>query len=111
MRALISGCVAAIVAMAVVVAARPDPRSPIPDLQSGSPNLQIDQLFTAWDKRDSPGCSVEVFRDGATVYSRGYGMASLEHDVPIAPDSVFYAGSVSKQFTAMSVALAIQQGK
>ena len=42
---------------------------------------------------------------------KDYGIASLEHDVPITPDSVFYAGSVSKQFTAMAAALAIQQGK
>ena len=46
-----------------------------------------------------------VFKNGAIAYSRGYGMASLEHDVPIA-NPVFYAGSVSKQFTAMAVALA-----
>jgi CubicO group peptidase (beta-lactamase class C family) len=52
-----------------------------------------------------------VFRDGAIAYARGYGMASLEHDAPITPATVFYAGSVSKQFTAMSAALAMQQGK
>ena len=45
------------------------------------------------------------------VYARGYGMADLEHDAPITPDSVFYAGSVSKQFTAMAAALAIRQGR
>src|SRR5438045_29714 len=98
----LAACVAVIVALTAQSATRADPRSPIPDLQIGSPNLEIDRLFSAWDKRDSPGCSVGVFHDGATVYSRGYGMASLEHDVPIAADSVFYAGSVSKQFTAMS---------
>ena len=38
-------------------------------------------------------------------------MADLEHDVPIAPDTPFYIGSVSKQFTAFAAALAIQQGK
>lgn len=118
MRVRVAACVAAIVALTAVLAARPDPRSPAPDpgppipgLQTGRPNLQIDRLFAAWDKRDSPGCSLGVFRDGAAVYSRGYGMASLEHDVPITPESVFYAGSISKQFTAMAAALAIQQGK
>ena len=111
MRALISVGVAALVALTAQLAARPDPRSPTSDLQTGSPNLQIDRVFSAWDKRDSPGCAVGVFRDRATVYSKGYGMASLEHDLPIATDTVFYAGSVSKQFTAMAVALAIQQGK
>jgi CubicO group peptidase (beta-lactamase class C family) len=38
-------------------------------------------------------------------------MADLEHNVPITPDSVFEAGSVSKQFTAGSLLLLAQQGK
>jgi len=71
----------------------------------------IDALFAEWNSKDSPGCALGVFRNGAIAYARGYGMASLEHDVPITTDSVFYAGSVSKQFTAMAAALAIQQKK
>jgi CubicO group peptidase (beta-lactamase class C family) len=71
----------------------------------------IDTLFAPWTAKDSPGCAVGVFKDGAMQYARGYGMASLEHDAPIAPESVFYAGSVSKQFTAFAAALAIKQGK
>ncbi len=71
----------------------------------------IDAIFSPWNTHDSPGCAVGVFQNGAIAYSHGYGMASLEHDVPIAADSVFYAGSVSKQFTAMAAALAMQRGK
>ena len=71
----------------------------------------IDAIFAPWDKKDSPGCALGVFKDGAIAYQHGYGMASLEHDAPITPQTVFYAGSVSKQFTAMSAALAMQQGK
>src|SRR6185436_6653059 len=52
-----------------------------------------------------------VFANGAIAYERGYGIADLEHDVPIAPDSVFYVGSLSKQFTAMAASLAIEQGR
>jgi CubicO group peptidase (beta-lactamase class C family) len=89
----------------VALASAPRP-SPIGNLQSS-----IDNVFSAIDKKDSPGCALGVFKDGAIAYERGYGMASLEHGVPITPASVFYAGSVSKQFTAMSAALAIQQGK
>jgi CubicO group peptidase (beta-lactamase class C family) len=39
------------------------------------------------------------------------GMADLERDIPISSASVFYTGSVSKQFTAFAVALLAQQGK
>ena len=71
----------------------------------------VDKIFAAWDARDSPGCALGIYKDGAIVYERGYGMADLEHDVPITPDTPFYIGSVSKQFTAFAAALAIQQGK
>ncbi|HEV2379854.1 MAG TPA: serine hydrolase [Terriglobia bacterium] len=40
----------------------------------------------------------------------GYGMASLELGVPLSSQSVYYMGSVSKQFTAASVVLAAEQG-
>jgi len=71
---------------------------------------RVDRLFASFDRPDTPGCAVGVFKDGRMVYGRGYGSADLEHDVPITPDTVFYAGSVSKQFTAMAAALAIREG-
>src|SRR6188508_3677676 len=71
----------------------------------------VDKVFAMWDTRDSPGCALGIYKDGAIVYERGYGMADLEHDEPITPDTPFYIGSVSKQFTAFAAALAIQQGK
>ena len=74
-------------------------------------NDRIDAVFAAWNKPDSPGCAVAVYQNGRISYEKGYGMADLEHDVPITPASVFYVGSLSKQFTAMAAALAIQQGK
>ncbi len=72
---------------------------------------QVDAVFAQWNRQDSPGCALGVYQDGRIAYVRGYGMADLEHDVPITPGSVFYAGSVSKQFTAMAAALAIKQGR
>ena len=72
---------------------------------------QVDAAFAQWDKAGSPGCALGVYQGGRIAYARGYGIVDLEHNVPITPDSVFYAGSVSKQFTAMAAALAISQGK
>jgi CubicO group peptidase (beta-lactamase class C family) len=71
---------------------------------------KVDQIFAAYDKPDSPGCALGVIRDGNFIYKKGYGAASLELGVPLTPQSVFYMGSVSKQFTAASVVLAAEQG-
>jgi len=71
---------------------------------------KVDQVFAAYNKPDTPGCALGVVRDGEFVYKKGYGTASLELGVPLTPQSVFYMGSVSKQFTAASVVLAAEQG-
>jgi CubicO group peptidase (beta-lactamase class C family) len=78
---------------------------------AGTQNDAIDKVFATWNTRESPGCALGVYQNGRIVYERGYGMADLENDVAITPASVFYVGSLSKQFTAMAAALAIQQGK
>ena len=72
---------------------------------------EIDILFSEWDKPDSPGCALAIIKDGEIIYKRGYGMANLEFDIPIAPTTVFDIGSTSKQFTAMCVVLLARQGK
>lgn len=74
-------------------------------------NDAVDQLFAEYDKTDSPGCALGVIRDGAFVYTRGYGMANLEHGIPLDARSVFRIASTSKQFTAAAVALLAEQGK
>jgi CubicO group peptidase (beta-lactamase class C family) len=71
---------------------------------------RVDQIFADYDKTNSPGCAVGVIEDGNFVYRKGYGMASIELGVPLSAQSVFYMGSVSKQFTAASVVLAAEQG-
>lgn len=75
-----------------------------------NPAQKVDQVFAAFDKPGSPGCSVGAIRDGGFIYKKAFGYASLELGVPITPESVFYMGSVSKQFTAASVVLASEQG-
>ncbi len=72
---------------------------------------QTDQLFAQWDNPDSPGCVCAVMRDGEVVYNRAFGMANLELDVPLTPQSVFSIASVSKQFAAASIALLALRGQ
>lgn len=72
---------------------------------------QVDALFAPWSGRDSPGCAVGISRDGALDYARGYGMANLEYDVPITPQSIFHTASIAKQFTAFAIGLLAQEGR
>jgi CubicO group peptidase (beta-lactamase class C family) len=73
-------------------------------------DAKIDKVFSRWT-RETPGCAVGASVNGTTVVQKAYGMADLEHDVPNAADTIFEAGSVSKQFTAASVLLLARDGK
>lgn len=72
---------------------------------------RVDSVFRALDRTDAPGCALGVYQDGAIRYARGYGMASLEHGVPLSPRSVLDVGSISKQFTAMALLILEKEGK
>ena len=69
----------------------------------------IDGLFDS--RENKPGCAVGVIKDGEYIHNKGYGMANLEHDIAITSDTIFRIGSVSKQFTAMLIALLEERGK
>jgi CubicO group peptidase (beta-lactamase class C family) len=71
----------------------------------------VDRLFAKWNKPDSAGAVVAVIKNGAIIYSRGYGMANLEYGVPNTPATVYDLASVSKQFTALAIHLLAQEGK
>ena len=73
--------------------------------------LRIDGIFAPWNSVNSPGCAVGVSKDGLTIFSRGYGMADLEHDIPNGAETVFEGGSLSKQFTAAAIMLLVIDGK
>ncbi len=86
---------------------------PTSDLRAqASPSVQerVDQIFERWDSEETPGCAVGVKEGGATVLESAYGMADLEHGVPNTPETIFEAGSVSKQFTAAAVVLLAEDG-
>ena len=72
---------------------------------------KVDALFEQFTQPGSPGCALGVMKDGALVYKQGYGLANLEYDIPITPSTIFHIASMSKQFTAMAVALLDDAGK
>jgi len=59
----------------------------------------------------TPGCAVGVIEGGQWALRKNFGMANLEHDIPITSQSIFRMGSLSKQFTAAAMALLAEQGK
>jgi CubicO group peptidase (beta-lactamase class C family) len=71
----------------------------------------VDEVFVDLAKPGSPGCALGVYRDGKMLYAKGYGLANIEENVAISPQSVFDIGSTSKQFTGASILLLEKQGK
>ncbi|MBL8207712.1 MAG: serine hydrolase [Blastocatellia bacterium] len=74
-------------------------------------NAKFDEYLTALTKQDRFMGSVLVARDGKVVFSKGYGMANLEFDIPNTPQTKFRLGSVTKQFGAASILLLQERGK
>jgi CubicO group peptidase (beta-lactamase class C family) len=79
--------------------------------KGSTPQIQIDQLFTAWNNLQTPGAAVAVAKNGKIIFEKGYGSADLEHNIPITPKTIFHIASVSKQFTAFSILLLEKEGK
>lgn len=72
---------------------------------------QIDSLFMSWNQPGHPGGAVGIMKNDRVVYSKAYGLASLEYLVPNTPGTRFNIASVSKQFTCMGIVLLDLQGK
>jgi CubicO group peptidase (beta-lactamase class C family) len=70
----------------------------------------IDGVFSRFTSK-TPGCAVGVFQNGSIAFAKGYGLANIEYDAPITPQTPFIMGSVSKQFTAAAIALLVEQGR
>ena len=86
----------------VLVSPRAGAELPLPSLQ---------RYFAAYDKGAQPGAAVLVLRDGKVLHRRGYGLANLEHHRAITPRTAFDLASLSKQFTALGIAMLAEQGK
>jgi CubicO group peptidase (beta-lactamase class C family) len=62
-------------------------------------------------KQQIPGLSVAVMDSGRIVLARGCGLANVEHQVPVKPETIFQSGSMGKQFTATAVMMLVEDGK
>ena len=62
-------------------------------------------------ERHIPGAAIAVIKNGKVVKTGGYGLASVEFNVSVTPETVFEIGSVSKQITAAAIMLLVEDGK
>jgi D-alanyl-D-alanine carboxypeptidase len=88
-------------------AANADPAAFTPRMASA-----IDRLAQS-EIRDgrTPGVALGIVEDGRIVYARGFGRANVGKDLPVQPDTEFYVGDLTKQFTAAAALMLVQDGK
>lgn len=75
-------------------------------------SAQIDAIGT--DEIHSgrtPGIAIGVVEDGRLVYERGFGFATIVPHQSMEPDTEFYTGGLTRQFTAAAVLLLAQDQK
>lgn len=72
---------------------------------------KIDSLITSKFKPENPGAVFLAVKNGKVIYRKAFGMANLEMNVKMKPESVFEIGSMTKQFTAVSILMLAEQGK
>src|SRR5262245_28911823 len=65
---------------------------------------KLDEYLSAAAKQGFTGSAL-VARDGKVIFSKGYGMANAEWDIPNTPQTKFRLGSITKQFTSASILL------
>jgi CubicO group peptidase (beta-lactamase class C family) len=71
----------------------------------------VSKMLEEITEKDAPGVAVLVARDGKVLFSSGFGMADLSHDVPITPTTKFRIGSITKQFAAAAILKLQEDGK
>ncbi|MTI31029.1 serine hydrolase [Xanthovirga aplysinae] len=72
---------------------------------------KVDSICNDYGSPHYPGTAVLVVKDGEVLLNKGYGLANLEHEIPITPTTAFDLGSVSKMFTGYAISLLVERGK
>jgi len=75
-------------------------------------NTKIDKIIQAEFKdKNGPGGVFMVAKNGKPIYQKSFGKANIELNVNLTNDFVFQIGSMTKQFTAISILMLEEQGK
>lgn len=69
---------------------------------------EINRFMQKWELK---GLQIAVTKDDRLLYTKGYGYADREADIPMEPDNIMRIASASKLVTAIAVMKLVEQGK
>lgn len=89
----------------------PTATQPVANAQNSQIAARINALFTNMVAQQRFSGSALIARNGQVILEKGYSMANWAGNIANTPDTRFFMGSVSKEFTAMSILILQERGK
>jgi CubicO group peptidase (beta-lactamase class C family) len=91
--------------------AQPAARKTLPDLTSDQ--IAVIDRYVAEEMQQHliPGMAVGIYSRGRILLAKGYGLANIELDVGVKPETIFQTGSIGKQFVSAAVMMLVEDGK
>jgi CubicO group peptidase (beta-lactamase class C family) len=99
-----------LVAMVVPQYAAPAAPSEAPELEQRL-DLLVEQLEQQRQTQHVLGMAVAVVKDDEVVLAHGFGVANVEEETPVTPETIFAIGSSTKAFTSTLVGMLVDEGK
>jgi len=87
------------------------------DTPTSAPELQhkldllVEQLEQQRQTHHIPGMAIAVVKDDEVILTHGFGIASVEEETPVTPETIFAIGSATKAFTSTLVGMLVDEGK
>ncbi len=83
----------------------------------GTPTLaeRLDRLAAEVDRNridlHVPGAALAIVREEEVIFARGFGLADVEKNTSVTPETRFFIGSTTKAFTATLVGMLVDEGR
>jgi CubicO group peptidase (beta-lactamase class C family) len=74
-------------------------------------SAQIDDYLAEETEEAGPGLALAVIASGSVVHAAGYGLADIDNERPIVPETIFHLASCGKQFTGLGILMLAEAGK
>jgi CubicO group peptidase (beta-lactamase class C family) len=82
----------------------------VPELQQKL-DLLVEQLEQQCQTHHVPGMAIAVVKDDELILTHGFGIANIEKETPVTPETIFAIGSSTKSFTSTLVGMLVDEGK